>query len=380
MKIEKLHIDQVTPDPGNVRKHSQKNIDAIKASLNRFGQQKPIVCDNKMCVRAGNGTLQAAKELGWTHINVVVSELDRADLIAYGIADNRTAELAEWDIEGLTEQLAGLDEELRDIAYDDFDLSDLDEDEVKEGKTDDDAVPEVEDNPSGVELGDIWQLGNHRIMCGDSTSKEMVDKLMDGQKADMVFTDPPYPFFTFPGANANYEMDYEIPEFEKWACHFRSILKENSDIFVMSNNRNIKRMMSVLEDNGFKLHNILIMLKNTGFPHQWYTANHEFVLYYYQGKSILPVKQCKSSIFDVKMPTTKDKVHKSQKPTSMISEILENHPFKTVYEPFLGSGSTLIACEKTNRKCYGMELEPHYMSVVIKRWEEFTGQKAEKIN
>ena len=122
MKIEKLHIDQVTPDPGNVRKHSQKNIDAIKASLNRFGQQKPIVCDKKMCVRAGNGTLQAAKELGWTHINVVVSELDRADLIAYGIADNRTAELAEWDIDGLEAQLAGLDEELANIAYADFDF------------------------------------------------------------------------------------------------------------------------------------------------------------------------------------------------------------------------------------------------------------------
>jgi len=122
MKIEKLHIDQVTPDPSNVRKHSQKNIDSIKASLNRFGQQKPIVCDNKLCVRAGNGTLQAAKELGWTHINVVVSELGRADLVAYGIADNRTAELAEWDVEGLEEQLAGLDEDLQDIAYEDFDF------------------------------------------------------------------------------------------------------------------------------------------------------------------------------------------------------------------------------------------------------------------
>jgi hypothetical protein len=122
MEIVKKAIEEITPDPGNVRKHSQKNIDAIKASLNRFGQQKPIVCDNKMCVRAGNGTLQAAKELGWTHINVVVSDLDRADLIAYGIADNRTAELAEWDIDGLEEQLAGLDEELANIAYADFDF------------------------------------------------------------------------------------------------------------------------------------------------------------------------------------------------------------------------------------------------------------------
>jgi len=213
----------------------------------------------------------------------------------------------------------------------------------------------------------------HRIKCGDSTSEADVADLMDGAKADMVFTDPPYPFFTYPGANANYEMEYQIPEFEQWACHFRSFLTENSDIFVMSNNRNVKRMMTVLEDNCFKIHNILIMVKNTGFPHQWYTANHEFVLYYYQGKSVLPIKQCKSSIFDIKMPTPKERVHKSQKPVSMISEIIENHPFKKVYEPFLGSGSTLIACEKTERRCYGMEIDTKYMNVILKRYSDYCG-------
>lgn len=135
MKIIRKKIDEVTPDPGNVRKHSQKNIDAIKASLNRFGQQKPIVCDSKMVVRAGNGTLQAATELGWQHINVIVSDLDRADLIAYSIADNRTSEMSEWDVEGLTEQLAGLDDELADIAYADFDL-DIDLDENNETSSD----------------------------------------------------------------------------------------------------------------------------------------------------------------------------------------------------------------------------------------------------
>ncbi len=131
MKIYKKNLEDLTYDPANVRKHSNKNLDAIKASLNRFGQQKPIVCDSKMVVRAGNGTLEAARDLGWTHINVVVSDLDKAELIAYGIADNRTAGLAEWDIEGLTEQLAGLDDELREIAYADFDIS-IDDFEFKD--------------------------------------------------------------------------------------------------------------------------------------------------------------------------------------------------------------------------------------------------------
>jgi hypothetical protein len=126
MEIIRKSISELTPDPANVRKHSNKNLDAIKASLNRFGQQKPIVCDKKLCVRAGNGTLQAAKDLGWTHINVVVSDLDRADLIAFGIADNRTSELAQWDLEGLEEQLASLDEELASIAYDGFEMPEFD--------------------------------------------------------------------------------------------------------------------------------------------------------------------------------------------------------------------------------------------------------------
>lgn len=141
MEIIRKEIGEITPDPGNVRLHSNKNIDAIKASLNRFGQQKPIVCDKKMVVRAGNGTLEAAKELGWTHINVVVSELDRADLIAYGIADNRTAELAEWDVEGLAEQLAGLDNDLAEVAYLDFSYND--DFEFKDpGENDDEIKPE----------------------------------------------------------------------------------------------------------------------------------------------------------------------------------------------------------------------------------------------
>ncbi len=138
MEIVRKEINEITADPGNVRLHNKKNIDAIKASLNRFGQQQPIVVDKNMVVRAGNGRLEAARQLGWTHINVVVSDLDKVDLVAYSIADNRTGETSSWDEDGLREQLASLDDELRDIAYADFQLDDDDLKEAIEGKENDD--------------------------------------------------------------------------------------------------------------------------------------------------------------------------------------------------------------------------------------------------
>jgi len=153
--VKSYPIGEISLDPSNVRTHSKKNLDAIKASLKRFGQQKPIVVDRDLIVRAGNGTLEAASALGWETINAVVSGLSPSELTAYAIADNRTAELAEWDMDDLQKQLASLDEELRAIAYDDFDMPE----EPPEPGENDDKVPEVDDNPYGVKRGDVWLLG-----------------------------------------------------------------------------------------------------------------------------------------------------------------------------------------------------------------------------
>lgn len=361
----KIPISELHADPANVRKHSDKNIKAIEASLKRFGQQKPIVIDSNNIVRAGNGTLQAAINLGWEKIWVSKSKLSPSELTAYAIADNRTAELAEWDMEALEEQLLAIDDELEKIAFDDFEFT-FDSDVPSKGKTDDDAIPEVDENPYGVQLGDIWQLGEHRLMCGDSTDKKQVLRLLSGVTPDIIYTDPPY------GMNAvsksgvlskNYKRDIEGDD--------------NTDAAKLS----------------FKL--IYSMFNKS--KHVWWGAN------YYS--NVLPDSECwlvwnknngESDQTDcelawanfrsvVRMFTQAsektNRVHPTQKPVSLIEWVFRRFKYSanTMFDPFLGSGSTLIACEKTNRKCYGMEIDPHYCSVILKRWEDYTGEKARKL-
>ena len=395
MKIKTVPIEAISFDQANVRKHGDKNIAAIKASLKRFGQQKPIIVDGNLIVRAGNGTLQAATELGWREINVVESDLGAAELTAFAIADNRTAELAEWDMGALAKQLAALDEEGFDYDLLGFEFPDDHENNPArgtDGLTDPDAVPEVTEPV--VKRGEIWQLGKHRLLCGDSTSKDDVDRLMAGEKADMVFTDPPYRL-TGGGCKSDFGNSgwmspdkfkdkarsklFDVPEFSDWMPLLSGTCTADAELFVMSNVRNTKPIMTELEKTKAKIHNILVMRKDTAFPHVWYSTNTEFVLYYYFGKAKNPVKKCQSNVFEVKMSRGDDKKHVSQKPVDFIAKIIGNHNGANVMDPFLGSGSTLIACEKTGRRCFGMEIDPHYCDVIIKRWEDFTGAKAVRL-
>ena len=217
------------------------------------------------------------------------------------------------------------------------------------------------------------------------------EKKLVKRKADMVFTDPPYKL-TGGGCKTKditgflsgdkfkdkkKECLFDVPDFKDWVPLVVNFSNVDSEFFIMSNSRNMFLLHPLLLLEKLKIHNVLIMHKNTGVPHKWYKTVTEFILYYYRGKAINPIGKCGSNVFPVEMPR-ENKKHPNQKPISFISEIFNNHKNKLVLDPFLGSGSTLIACEKTNRKCFGMELDPHYCSVIIKRWEEFTGKKAVK--
>jgi len=384
-------IDSLFPDPANVRLHDHVNLTAIKASLLRFGQQKPIVVDANGVIRAGNGTWEAAKQLGWQDISVVESELDGPDMTAYAIADNRTAELATWDQDALDKQLAALDDELRDVAYINLDKMLEEENAGAEPSEKDDQVPEVEENPYGVQRGDIWQLGNHRIMCGDSTSKEDVDKLMAGEKADMVFTDPPY------GISIG-EVTSRKPSNEKLTDGRQ--LKRNTyrdspwDHSVINPNIILDHFPDTEEIFLFGANNYANFLP-PGNEHGWMVwdkrttedsarvAGSDFELCW--SKKIHGLKIIKAVWFGPfghhKKNDGAKRVHPTQKPVKLIDEFFRRWgKDKTlIVDLFLGSGSTLIACEKTKRKCFGMEIDPHYVSVIIKRFEEFTGEKAVKI-
>jgi site-specific DNA-methyltransferase (adenine-specific) len=404
MEIIKVKIDDLVFDPNNVRKHPTKNLDAIKGSLTKFGQQKPIVIDSKNIVIAGNGTLAAAKQLGWKEIAAVRTQLDDLNKMAFALADNRTSELAEWDIPELNQQLAQLDMGDFDIKEIGFDIGDfdIDKEEEKEGLSDPDQVPDVPQNIFGVKRGDVWQLGNHRLMCGDSTSESDVAKLMDGKKADMVWTDPPYNVAlgmdeTAEQAKArgrrtdglvvkNDKMsDSDFREFlYKVFKNYLENTKKGGAIYVAHADSEGYNFRGAMRDSGWLVKQCLIWVKSAlVMGRQDYQWKHEPILYgWKEGSSHNWFSDRKqSTVMEFDKPS-RNEFHPTMKPVELVEYNVKNSSKngELVTDYFSGSGSTLIACEKTGRICYGMELDEHYCSVIIKRWQDFTGHQATKIN
>lgn len=388
MDTQRINITELSSDPANARKHSQRNIEAIASSLRRFGQQKPIVVDKSNVVRAGNGTLEAARHLGWDQIDVVFTNLESSEATAFAIADNRTAELAEWNDDVLAASLQGLDEELQAAAgYEgkelDQILSTLDTADVVE-----DEVPEVPDDPT-TQPGDLWLLGDHRLLCGDSTKQEDVDRLMGGERADLWLTDPPY--------NVAYEgktkdaltidndsmADADFREFlvKCFSCAFQ-VLKPGASFYIWHADSEGYNFRGAVHDCGEQVRQCLIWQKNVMvMGRQDYQWKHEPCLYgWKKGAShgwYSDRKQTTVLEFDRPSRSTE---HPTMKPVSLFSYQMANStaPQGLVYDAFLGSGTTLIAAEQLGRKCYGMELSPQYCDVIVERWQNLTGKEARR--
>ena len=383
----KIQITELSLDPKNARKHSARNLEAIAASLNKFGQRKPIVV-HRGVVLAGNGTLEAARSLGWTEIDVaeVPEDWDNDTAKAYALADNRTAELAEWDESELAKQLLELQDADWDIEQLGFEvpaLADID------GDMDEDEVPEPPVEPVS-KLGDIYQLGRHRLMCGDSTDSVSVAILTSGSKVDMVFTDPPYGVaytggMQFKGGKVetkNREMikndDVDIYE------DVMRILSEfsNGPCYIWFAGTKAAKLYDAAEKYG-DIHALLIWVKNGGYGalNANYKQKHEPCLYWKpKGKTLnFTGATTETTIWEIDKDG-KNKLHPTQKPVALATKAISNHDAKTVLDLFGGSGATLIAAEQLNRTCYMMELDPQYVDVIVKRWENLTGQKAELVN
>jgi DNA modification methylase len=391
IQIERVDINSLTLDPANARKHPDKNLEAIKGSLNKFGQRKPIVVRDNVVI-AGNGTLAAAKSLGWETIDIVrADDLSPTEATGFALADNKTSELAEWDDEILNKTLDSLLNEGFEVEDIGFDLDDIPGTGLSEPNEKDDEVPEVKDNPYGVKLGDIWQLGNHRLMCGDSTDKATVDKLMNGEKADMVFTDPPYNQSASSGGLTDKRpsfkklIDSDLNNFDPEL--FLVILEylDPGSAYIFTSKNLLAEYITWCTDkrNSWDL---LVLSKSNPIPtkNNKYLSQCEWILF---SRNKLP-KWNNDAPFEyykkVKEISVKPSEygHPTEKQVAVINEFLQISSYQSdiIVDLFLGSGSTLIACEKTNRKCYGMEIDPHYCSVIIKRFEEYTGKKAERIN
>ena len=385
-------IDNLHPDPANARKHNDKNLDAIKASLAKFGQRKPIVVQREgMIVRAGNGTLAAAKALGWKNIAAVVLEEDNATASQFAIADNRTAELAEWDTETLATLLDGMDEQDRDLLG--FDAEDIKEmlGEL-EPEVVEDEVPEPPADPI-TKRGDLWVLGEHRLLCGDSTKAEDVERLMAGAKAGMMVTDPPYgveydagwrneamPQKNDPsrqrdgqgratGAVVN---DDRADWFDAWRLF-------DGDVAYVWHAGNMAHIVaeSLIRSN-LQIRSQIIWAKNQLVIGRGdYHPQHEPCWYCVRkdkpGRRTDDRKQ--TTLWQIDKPRKSETGHSTQKPVECMARPMRNHEADSVYDPFLGSGTTLIAAEQLGRKCYGMEISPTYCDVIVKRWETLTGKK-----
>lgn len=392
MKIKQARLDSIILDPANARRHPERNIEAIKGSLARFGQVKPIVIDKSGVVRAGNGTVEAARSLGWETINAVVMELEGPEATAYAIADNRTAELAEWDDETLAatlESLQDFDEAILDaIGFDADELAELVDSVTPDPEVHEDEVPtEV---PTRCKAGDLWLLGRHRLLCGDSTRADDVARLMGGEKAGMMVTDPPY------GVEYDANWRNEADRANGKPCGYRAVGKVTNDdradwreawalfdgdiAYVWHADSKSPLVAESLESVGFGLRNLIVWAKsNFAISRGHYHHKHEPCWYAYrEGK---PAQwsgdRSQTTLWEIDKPVKSETGHSTQKPVECMARPIRNHDFELVYDPFLGSGTTLIAAEQLDRRCFGMEIDPKYCDVILARWEKLTGKLAQ---
>ena len=398
MKLETVPLGSLSLDPANVRKHGQKNLDAIKASLRKFGQQKPIVVDAKGIVLAGNGTLTAAKELGWTEIQIVRTALAGVDATAFAIADNRSAELAEWD-DNLSEVLAALKAEdfpLDEIGFDADDLAELG---GEPEPSDADAEPQIDKAEElrakwGVELGQVWQIGDHRITCGDSTSAEVVKRLLGDDKPHLMVTDPPY------GVEYDANWRNEADRANGKAYGARAVGKVLNDdradwreawalfpgdvAYVWHAGVMAGSVAESLNATDFSIRSQIIWAKQVfaigrgdyHWQHEpcWYAVR-KGRIGHYNGE------RTQSTLWEIDKPKKSETGHSTQKPIECMERPIRNNskPGDLVYEPFSGSGTTIIACERTGRKCRAVELNPAYVAIAIQRWADATGKEPCKL-
>jgi len=396
MKIKTVAISSISQDPANLRKHGERNIDAIVASLRKFGQQHPIVIDSKGIILSGNGRYMAAVKLGWSDITVVESSLTGSAATAYAIADNRTAELAEWDTTALAETLRALQSEEFDTAAAGY--SDGEIDALVEGlgsellgadkEVVEDTIPEPPVDPI-TKAGDLWILGEHRVLCGDSTKAEDVARLMDGVKAEMMFTDPPYGVdYTgghFHSGNVEIKRSREKLAYDDTTeIYFKflplAISVVDGPCYMWFADTKARDVFNAVYDAKCNIHAMLIWHKTNATyaaMNAQYKQRHEPCLYFKPKNSTL--RWCGKTTESTLWSQDRDGInefHPTQKPVALAAKAIGNHLAASVLDLFCGSGTTLIAAQQLNRKCYGMEISPQYCDVIVKRWENLTGMVA----
>jgi DNA modification methylase len=388
--LEHINPHELKPYERNARTHSPEQIQQLIKSIEHFKFTNPVLIDENNGVLAGHGRIVAAQSIGMKTVPCVrLTHLSEVDKRAYILADNQLATKAGWDDDLLRYELG----ELKELNFD-LDLTGFSFDEIEalvfndgdtEGLTDPDDVPAVQDDPVS-QLGDLWVLGEHRVLCGDSTKIADVERLMDGKKADMVFTDPPY--------GMHLDTDFSSMKSRlfkgKVGADYIPVIGDNDDFTnelincVFSGFGYCKEIFLW----GADYYAELLPFKNNGSWIVWDKRLDDsadkmygscFELCWSKGKHKRDIARIKwAGIFGMEKEPDKKRLHPTQKPVELIKWFFDQWGSgkDIVLDLFLGSGSTLIAAEKTNRICYGMELSPNYVDVIVKRWQDYTGRQA----
>ena len=393
IKIVEKQTTDLIPYENNARINDDA-VEFVANSIKEFGFKNPIIIDNNNVIIAGHTRLKAAEKLGIKKVPCIIADdLTDEQIKAFRIADNSTAQIAEWDMAKLQAELDAIDFDMSSFGLQEQ-MDEIEKLIENEKEITEDEVPEVdEENEPTCKLGDIWQLGEHRLMCGDSTDKATVEMLMNGKKADMIFTDPPYNV-DYEGKgkerlkiqNDSFATDEECAK-RLWLPAFENMQSVANDCCAyyccMPQGGTHMMMMMMMMKAGWQVKHELIWKKQSIVLNRAdYNYQHEPILYgwnkthKFYGKG----KFYTTSVWEFDRPT-KSKEHPTMKPIALIVEALDNSSKKRdiVLDLFGGSGSTLIACEQNNRICYMMELDPKYCDVIIKRWENLTGKKAIKL-
>jgi len=407
MKVELRHINDIKPYPGNPRLNDAA-VDAVAEPIRQFGFRQPIVVDEESVIIVGHTRYKAALKLGLDKVPVhVAKDLTPEQIKAYRIADNKTAELADWNYDLLPVELSelqGMDFDLGLLGFSEDELAKLLDPGVKEGLTDPDEVPEPPDEPV-TRPGDLWVLGDHRLLCGDSGNPEHVDRLLDGAKIHLVNTDPPYNvrveprsnnaiaagLSSFQGTKHHQKFDVERHPKKSKATHRKMRAKDRPLENDFVSDEEFDRLLNawfgnyppVLKATGLyfsqaiiwdKQHPVLTRKDFMG-AHEWcFYGWKEGAAHKFFGPNNVP------DLWHVKKVNPNKMIHLTEKPVELAIRAMQysSRARENVLDLFGGSGSTLIAAEQTGRKAYLMELDTAYADVIVQRFEQFTGQKAER--
>ena len=393
IKVTQTNIDKIIPYASNSRTHSDEQVAQIAASIKEFGFNNPILLDGENGIIAGHGRLLAARKLGLDKVPTIeLAHLTENQRKAYIIADNKLALNAGWDMEMLSLEMGDLKDEGFDLSLIGFDENELANifTEAHEGLTDPDEVPDIPDDPVTKE-GDVWLLGKHRLMCGDSTVETHVSSLLAGVEPHLMVTDPPY------GVEYNADWRNHALRADGSAVGGRAVGKVSNDdnadwseawalfpgdvAYVWHADNKAHIVAESLEANELGIRAQIIWAKNNmvigrGDYHPkhepcWYAVRKNKKGHYCGGRK-------QTTVWDIDKPVKSETGHSTQKPVECMKRPIENNssPGQAVYEPFSGSGTTIIAGEMTGRAIYAMELSPAYVDVAVKRWQDFTGEQA----